>query len=199
MKMNLFAVRPQAWISWRINMKAILCFATIGFLALATNGNAQDSKKEPTKAEMTNAWYMVQNLHCPLCSTTLEDSLKKVAGIKSVSVNINMKSANINFDEKVISAQELARAMSQTAHAMGPKEHYGAMLVLSVPDAKDKATGAKAVAALKKVAGVANVTFYPQPKTVGIQFADKGKVTSADLISALEKEGIKGSQFAVKK
>lgn len=176
-------------------MKAMLCLATIGYLALTTNGNAQD----PTKSEMTDAWYMVQNLHCPLCATTLEDGLKKVAGIKTVSVNINMKSANINFDEKVISAQELARAMTQTAHAMGARERYGAVLVLSVPDAKDKATGAKAVAALKKVAGIANVTFYPQPKTVGIQFADKGKVTSADLISALEKEGLKGSQFSLKK
>ena len=180
-------------------MKAIFCFATIGFLALTANSDAQASNKDPTKSEITDAWYMVQNLHCPLCSTTLEDGLKKVAGVKSVSVNINMKSANISFDEKVISAQELARAMTQTAHAMSSREHFGAILVLSVPDAKDKAIGAKAVAALKKVKGVANVTFYPQPKTVGVQFADKGKVTSADLLSALEKEGLKKSQFSVKK
>jgi len=125
--------------------------------------------------------------------------MKKVAGVKFISVNFNTKSANVNFDEKVISAQEVARAMYQTAHAMGPKMQYSGALLLSVPDAKDKATGAKATAALKKVEGVANVTFYPQPKTVGIQFTDKGKVTSADLIDALEKEGLKGRQYGAKK
>ena len=62
--------------------------------------------------------------------------MKKVAGIKSISVNFNMKSANVSFDEQMISAQEVARVISQTPHAMGPKERYGGTLVLSVPDAR---------------------------------------------------------------
>jgi copper chaperone CopZ len=180
-------------------MKSFLCFATFGILALAMSSYAQDSKKDSAKAEITKAVFMVDNLHCPLCATTLQGAMKKVEGVKFIYVNYNTKSANINFDEKVISAQEVARAMYQAPHAMGPKMQYGGALLLSVPDAKDKAAGAKATVALRKVEGVANVMFFPQPRTVGIQFTDKGKVTSADLFSALEQEGLKGRQYGAKK
>ena len=44
-------------------MKALLCFATIGFVALAATGNAQDSKKEPAKGEITKAMFWVPNQH----------------------------------------------------------------------------------------------------------------------------------------
>ncbi len=115
-------------------------------------------------------------------------------------MNFKGKYATIDFDEKVISAQEVARAMYQARHMMGPDMQYGGTLLLSVPGAKDKATGAKATAALSKVEGVAKVTFFPQQKAVSIAFAAKGKVTSKQLIEALEEAGLKGVQYgAVRK
>ena len=44
-------------------MKAMFCFATIGIVALAASGNAQDTKKEPTKGEITKAMFWVPNQH----------------------------------------------------------------------------------------------------------------------------------------
>ena len=44
-------------------MKSLVCFATVGIVALAANGYAQESKKPPDKAEITKAMYMVTGLH----------------------------------------------------------------------------------------------------------------------------------------
>ena len=45
-------------------MRSLFCFATVGILALATKGYAQDLKKEPT----TKAMFMVKGLHCAPCA-----------------------------------------------------------------------------------------------------------------------------------
>jgi copper chaperone CopZ len=101
----------------------------------------------------------------------------------------------IEFQEDVISAQQVARAMSATPHMMGRDMQYGGLLVLSVAGVNDKATGTKATAALSNVEGVAKVRLYPQQEAVGIEFSDKGRVTSKQLIEALEEAGLKGTQY----
>ena len=108
------------------------------------------------------------------------------------------KWATIEFDESVLSAQELSRAMFQAPHMMGKDMKYGAYLLLSLPDAKDKATITKATTTLEKIEGVAKAVYYPQTKYVAIQFADKGKVTSTQLLKALDDVGLKASQADAK-
>jgi copper chaperone CopZ len=110
-------------------------------------------------------------------------------------VDFKGKYATTEFDERVISAQEVARAMSVTPHMMGRDKQYGGILLLSVASAKDEAAGKKAKAVLSKVEGVSKVTVYPKQEAVGIDFTGKGKVTSKQLIEALEKAGLKGAQY----
>ena len=106
------------------------------------------------------------------------------------------KYATLDFDESVISAQEVARAMSITPHMMGKGMQYDGTLLLSVPGVKDETSGNKVKAALSKVEGVAKVTLYPQQQAVGIAFTGKGKVTSKQLFEALEAAGLKGAQYS---
>ena len=176
-------------------MKALLSFVAIGMMTLPASGIAQDSKKPPENGELTKAVYWVPNQHCLECATALERSLKKVGGIKSTTVNFSNKLATVEFDETLISAQEVSVAMFQAPHAMGANMKYGGFLMLSVPDAKDKAKQTKATTALGKVEGVAKAVYYPQTKAVAVQFGDKGKVTSTELIKALEAAGMKGTLY----
>ena len=44
-------------------MKSLLGFATLGIIALAANGYAQEPAKKPDKVEITKAVYMVTGLH----------------------------------------------------------------------------------------------------------------------------------------
>jgi copper chaperone CopZ len=98
--------------------------------------------------------------------------------VKSIKVDFKTKSAKAEFDENVISAQEVARAMSGTPHMMGKGMQYGGSLLLRVAGVNDEATGKKATTALSKVEGVAKVTPYPKQQAVGIAFTGKGKATS---------------------
>lgn len=180
-------------------MRTILCVAVVIIAAVAAEGFAQDSTKQPAKGELTKAMYWVPNQHCPDCATALEGSLRKVAGIKSAMVSFPTKWATIEFEESVISAQEVSRAMFQAPHAMGKDMKYGGFLLLSLPDGKDKAAIKKATTTLEKVEGVTKAVYYPQTRFVAIQFAEKGKVTSAQLLKALEDANVKASHAGAKK
>jgi copper chaperone CopZ len=163
-------------------------------MALAANGFAQESKAQPVKGEVTKAMYMVTGLHCAPCTTTVEGSLRKVKGVDGIKVDFQGKYATIEFKENIISAQEVARALSTTPHMMGRNMQYGGTLVLHVAGVNDAATGQKATAALRAVEGVAKVTLFPKQQAVGIEFTPTGKVTSKQLTDALKEAGLNGAQ-----
>ena len=117
--------------------------------------------------------------------------------MKSIKVDFKNKSATAEFDESVLSAQEVARAMLGTPHMMGRDMEYGGILLLSVDGLKDEAAGKKASAALSKVEGIAKVTPYPKHQAVGVEFTGKGKVTTKQLIDALDAAGLKGGQYGM--
>lgn len=111
-------------------------------------------------------------------------------------MDLNSKKAVIEFDEALISAQEVARAMFYTPHVMGPKMQYSGLLLLSVEGVRNKAAAKKATTALSKVKGVGKVMLDSRQEVVGIQFFGKGKVTSKQLFETLDKAGLKGAQFS---
>jgi copper chaperone CopZ len=110
-------------------------------------------------------------------------------------VDFKGKYTTVQFKENVISAQQVASAMAVTPHMMGRDMQYGGILVLSVAGIMDEAVGKKAIAALSKVEGVARVTLYPKQEAVGIEFTGNGKLTSKQLIDALEVAGLKGARY----
>lgn len=124
---------------------------------------------------------------------TLEASLRKAKGVESIMVDFKTKKATIEFDESVISAGEVASALSDTPHMMGSDMKYAGTLVLRVAGLKDDAVGKKAKETLSKIEGIAAVTPYPQQEIVAVQFSGKRKVTTKQLIEALERAGLRGS------
>ena len=146
-------------------------------------------------AEPTKATFLVTGLHCPPCTSTVQNSLARVKGVKSVAVNWNTKNAKIEFDESVLPAQALATAIDTTPHMMGAGMRYGAWLALKVPSVTDEASGQKAKEALSKVEGVKTVAVYPAQHSVGVLFAGQGTMSSQKVIDALGKEGIEASNY----
>src|SRR5207247_164337 len=146
-------------------------------------------------AEPTKATFLVTGLHCPPCTSTVQNSLTRVNGVKSVSVDWNTKSAKITFDESVLPAQALASAIETTPHMMGAGMRYGGWLYLKVPSITDQASGQKAKETLSKVEGVKSVAVYPAKHSVGVLFAGNGKTSSQQMIDALAKEGIEAANY----
>ncbi len=160
------------------------------FAAAVTCILGQLHADEPTKAT-----FLVTGLHCPPCTSTVQNSLTRVKGVKSVSVDWNTKNAKIVFDEGVLPAQSLATAIESTPHMMGGGMRYGGWLALKVPSITDQASGQKVKDVLSKIEGVKTVVIYPAQHSAGVLFAGTGTLTSRQLIDTLVKEGIEATSY----
>lgn len=165
-------------------------------LSICAAAWANDSpEKKEDRQKTVKATFLISGLHCPPCTTTVEDSIRKVKGVRSVKVDWKTKKARLEFDEAVLPAQHVAQFVTDTPHMMGANAHYGAWLLLKVPDVKDEATAKQTKAIVNKVEGVQHVIAYPAEHTIGVEFPAKGEMTSQQLVSALAKAGIKAELF----
>lgn len=169
-----------------------LALPIAGLLSVGMTMFAAD---QAVAGEAVKQTFVVQGLHCPPCTSTVESALKRTKGVEAVQVDWRTKNAWITFNENVISAQQVAQAVATTPHMMGRGMHYQASLALKVPELKDDAAAEKAQAALTEVPGVAGVYAYPQQQSIAVQFNGAGKVTTAELIVALKKAGFEATPF----
>ncbi|MCI0361480.1 MAG: cation transporter [Planctomycetaceae bacterium] len=139
----------------------------------------------------TQATFLITGLHCPPCTRTVEASLLRTKGVRSVSVDWRTHNAKVAFDESQLPAQALAQRIAGTAHMMGGGMRYGGWLALKAEGTKDEKTAEAAKAALLKVPGVAKVVVYPAQESVGVLFDASGKATSTQLVDSLAEAGIK--------
>ena len=170
-------------------LQAVL-YGTATWLIVATLLMSGAVAGEPVKQT-----FVLQGLHCPPCTSTVEAALKRTHGVEAVKVEWNSKNAWITFDESVISAQQVAQAIATTPHMMGRGMHYQASLALKVPELKDDATAEKIKTALGEVPGVAAVYAYPKLQSATVRFQATGKLTTADLIAALKNAGYEATPF----
>jgi copper ion binding protein len=159
------------------------------------NSALADEPATNKPAAVTKATYSISGLHCPPCTRTVESSLKKLKGVKMVKVDWATKSAKVEFDERVLSAQQIANAVTATPHMMGGGMHYGSWLALSVPGIKDEASAKKAETAVGEIKGVVKSTASGAQHTLSVQFSKEGDVSSQQLIDSLEKIGFKASTY----
>ena len=157
---------------------------------------AGDATGSPQKTAPVSATFLVTGLHCPPCTTTVETSLRRIRGVRAISVDWNSKSATVTYDEGTISAQKVAASIAATPHMMGNTMRYGGWLALKVPGIDKPETAKKVKAALGSVKGVANTAVYEKTEAVGVAFAPEGNLTMQELLTALEKEGIPASSYA---
>ena len=171
-------------------MKTVLMFLGV-LLLFGSVVHADDQRpKVDSDATIVKADYVITGLHCPPCTKTVESSLDRSKGIRSIHVDWKSKNAEVEFDESIVPAQKVARRIADTPHMMGGKMHYGGLLVLKVAQIKDEATAKPVKEALAKVKGVERVLAYPAQHSVEVQFATKGDLTTKQLIEALKAAGL---------
>ena len=164
-----------------------LAFGTLASLA------ADPAAPLTPKAQSVKATFLITGLHCPPCTTTVEQSIKSLRGVRSVKVDWKSKNARVEFDEHQIAAQQIAGRIAATPHMMGGDMQYRGALALKVPSIATAGTAEKATQVLTKVKGVSKVYVYNQQQSVGVAFSAGGTVTSKQLIDALATAGIDAS------
>lgn len=57
------------------------------------------------------AKFEVKGMHCASCSAIVEKTIGELEGVKSVAVSLLLNSAEVEFDDDVISAKQIAKAV----------------------------------------------------------------------------------------
>src|SRR5262245_59253512 len=116
---------------------AAICLGTGSALA----DDPKPTEKPPeVKASRTKATFLITGLHCPPCTRTVEASLARTKGIKSVTVDWRTHNAKIEFDETLLPAQSLSQLIAGTPHMMGRGMQYGGWLALKAEGVKEPKT-----------------------------------------------------------
>ena len=63
----------------------------------------------------------IEGMHCASCSSNIERSLKKVSGIKEVSISLMLKKGTIEADDSV-SEEEIRKAFSKAGYRVSKIE-----------------------------------------------------------------------------
>lgn len=166
------------------------CSAILALTASAIAAEPSSDVKTPPQPQTVKCTYTITGLHCPPCTSTVEKSVKSIKGVQSAKVDWKTKNAQIEFDEQQVTAQQIAERIRTTSHMMGASMHYGSSIVLQVPEIGGMSNADKAKTALAKIPGVSKVTIYPKEKTIGVVFAEKGNVSTTQLIDTLKQAGL---------
>lgn len=84
---------------------------------------AQQATTAPVAAaatELKTQTFRVENMVCPLCPITVRKSMEGVAGVKSVEVNLEAKTATVVYDPKVANVAEIADASTFAGYPAEP-------------------------------------------------------------------------------
>ena len=63
----------------------------------------------------------IEGMHCSSCASNIERSLKKVSGIKEVSISLMLKKGTIEADDSV-SEEEIRKAVSKAGYRVSKIE-----------------------------------------------------------------------------
>ena len=102
--------RPQ------ILAAALLALGGLGWVAgtAPIPATAQSAAVQVAAAQTTT--FAIENMTCALCPVTVKKAMESVAGVESVSVNFDAKTATVIFDPSVTSADAIAAASTNAGY-----------------------------------------------------------------------------------
>lgn len=97
---------------------------TLGGLGLAiipavTPAAAQSASQQVAAAQTRT--FAIQNMTCALCPVTVKKAIEGIAGVKSVAVDFEAKTATVIFDPSVSTADAIAAASTNAGYPASVK------------------------------------------------------------------------------
>jgi mercuric ion binding protein len=80
---------------------------------------AQSASQQVTAAQTRT--FAIQNMTCALCPVTVKKAMEGVAGVKSVAVDFEAKTATVIFDPAVTNADAIAAASTNAGYPASVK------------------------------------------------------------------------------
>lgn len=67
---------------------------------------------------MTSHTYRIRGMHCASCASIIEKSLRKVAGVDSIEVNIGTEMAKVSYDEHRTHPEQLSKTIEPLGYSL---------------------------------------------------------------------------------
>ena len=67
---------------------------------------------------MQNENYKIKGMHCASCSSVIEKTLNKVAGVQSVEVNYGTEKAKVSFDPSKTNPHDLSKRIEKFGYSL---------------------------------------------------------------------------------
>lgn len=100
---------------------ALLSLGVLGALALmGISPVAAQSAAQQVAATQTTT-FAIQNMSCALCPVTVKKAMEGVAGVTSVAVDFDAKTATVVFDPSVTNAEAIAAASTSAGYPASVK------------------------------------------------------------------------------
>ena len=95
---------------------ALLTLGGLGAIAgtTATPTAAQSTTVQVAAAQTTS--FTIRNMTCALCPITVRMAMEGVAGVKSVTVDVDAKTATVSFDPSVTNPDAIAAASTDAGY-----------------------------------------------------------------------------------
>lgn len=95
-------------------MIKILVLALVGLAAVAPT-TAQPVAAQTVATEET-VTFVIDNMTCALCPVTVKSAMESVAGVRSVEIDFEARTATVDFDAAATSAEPIAAASTDAGY-----------------------------------------------------------------------------------
>lgn len=106
------------------NLMIGLAIAAIGAGGLVfIMSNCADQAKNATHqtaAQQQTATFAIENMTCAMCPITVKKAMQGVEGVKSVSIDVDARTAAVMFDPTVTTAEEIGEASTNAGFPASP-------------------------------------------------------------------------------
>lgn len=92
---------------------------TGGGVAYATGGKAQNRPAASATVQRQTT-LAIENMTCALCPVTVKKAMEGVAGVNSVAVDFNAKTATVAFDPSRTTIAAIAQASTRAGYPAHP-------------------------------------------------------------------------------
>lgn len=72
---------------------------------------------------MISKTFPVKGMHCASCAGIIEHTVRKQAGVSSVSVNVGTETAKISFDESIVTSERLSASIEPLGYSLVESDH----------------------------------------------------------------------------
>lgn len=103
-------------------LAAVALVAPAAFAALDAlpDARARNSVEVRTAAAERTVVFAVENMTCAACPITVRKAIEKVKGVKSVSVDLDAKTATVVFDPAVATLERIGAASTNAGYPASP-------------------------------------------------------------------------------